>query len=100
MRTIVHVPAAQDRGLDFATVGTVQLRRGKRAVGGIDDAPGGPRRNGSDQPPLVGVGVDQQQRSGRGGLGSGTALVMDGRYIASWQKGLSNGETGSSAGGT
>ena len=51
------------RGLHFAAVRALEQGDGVLAVGGADDAPAGACGNGGDQPALVGIGVEEQERA-------------------------------------
>jgi len=61
---LLGVPGAEQRGLDFASVGSLEQPDGGFFVGGSDHAPAGARGNCRHESPLVGVGVVEQQIAG------------------------------------
>ena len=65
LRALLGLPAAEDRGLHLAAVRPLEQGDGLLAVGGADDAPRRARGDGGDQSALVGIGVEQQERSCR-----------------------------------
>ena len=63
LRSLLGIPGAEDRGLHFAAVRPLDERDGELAVGRADDAPARARGNRRDQPALVGIGIEEQERA-------------------------------------
>ena len=61
---LLAVPGAEQGGLDFAAMRALEQADGGLAIGGADRAPAGTRGDRRDQPALVGIAVQQQQRPG------------------------------------